>query len=74
MYKILLYNLYGNIFLMSLYNKSNIVRWARYDMLAELVNKRKHTIQIFFSRNKLNIENNEDVKKYLNDNLSINLK
>ena len=59
---------------MSLYNKSNIVRWARYDMLAELVNKRKHTIQIFFSRNKLNIENNEDVKKYLNDNLSINLK
>jgi hypothetical protein len=59
---------------MALYNKTNIIRGARFEFLSELVNKKKHTIQIFFSRKKLNIENENDVKLYLKDNLIIDLK
>ena len=54
---------------MWLYNKKNFVRWARYEMLSELINKKKHTIQIYFSRKKLDIDNIVHVKEYLINNL-----
>lgn len=59
---------------MTLYNKWNIIKGARYTFLAEIVNKKKHTIQIFFSRNDLDINNPLDVKKYISNNLKITLK
>jgi len=52
-----------------LYNKKNMVRWARFELVAELVDKKKHTVQIFFSRNKIDIENTLDVRKYLDKNI-----
>lgn len=59
---------------MTLYNKKNIIRGARFELLSELVNKKKHTMQIYFSRNSMNIEDIKDVKKYLKNNLTIDLK
>lgn len=59
---------------MALYNKKNITRGARFELISELVKKKKHTIQIFFSRNNLDVQNIEDVKMYLKKNLAIDLK
>lgn len=67
MYKLLTI-IYNIVKRMSLYNKKNIVRGARYELLSELVNKKKHTIQIYFSRNELDIENINDVKHFLKIN------
>ena len=53
---------------MSLYNKKNLVRGARYELISELIRKKKHTIQVYFSRNNLDIENISDVRKFLTNN------
>lgn len=43
----------------------NIRKSARYNLIAELTKKKKETVKMFFFRNKLNISNEDDVKKYL---------
>ncbi len=53
---------------MSLYNKKNLVRGARYELISELIRKKKHTIQVYFSRNNLDIENISDLREFLANN------
>ena len=56
-----------------LYNKINIRRWARFEILAEILNKKKHTIQIYFSRNNLDIEDPNHIRKYIQENMKIKI-
>jgi len=47
------------------YNPINLKRGARLEMLWELTKKPKTTVQVYFSRNKMNILEIDDVNKYL---------
>jgi len=44
----------------------NIRRWARLLLLAEILWRKKETIQMYFHRNWLDVTNKEDVKTYIN--------
>jgi hypothetical protein len=49
-----------------MYNKKNIIKSVRYDVLSEMTLKKKNTIKIFFSRHKLDVSKRQDFISYLN--------
>jgi len=47
-----------------MYNPRNLERSARFQLLADKTGKKKSTIQVYFSRNNMNVMNIDDVIAY----------
>ena len=46
-------------------NRSNIERFARYELLGELKEIKPKSVKLYFYKLRLNILDKEDIKKYL---------